>query len=140
VSLNYRDLAMLERSLGKWTGAQLPGSEMAGEVEAVGAGVTRFAVGDKVISVDVRHWIDGPAPEVGTNTARFPGRLAEYVTVPEDLLVRAPVWRGEHHPRSAAWHACPQEWHDHQHLVSERDGLHGCPRLLTVHRNMRLKA
>jgi NADPH:quinone reductase-like Zn-dependent oxidoreductase len=91
VSLNYRDLAMLERSLGKWTGAQLPGSEMAGEVETVGAGVTRFEVGDKVISVDIRHWIDGPAPEVGTNTARFPGRLAEYVTVPEDLLVRAPA-------------------------------------------------
>ena len=82
---------MLEGSPGKWTGVQLPGSEMAGEVEAVGAGVTRFAVGDKVISVDIRHWIDGPAPEVGTNTAPFPGWLAEYVTVPEDLLVRAPA-------------------------------------------------
>ncbi|MHB9835122.1 zinc-dependent alcohol dehydrogenase family protein [Paraburkholderia terrae] len=91
VSLNFRDLAMLEGSLGKWSGVQSPGSEMAGEVVAVGTGVTRFAIGDKVISVDIRHWIDGPAPEADTNTAPFLGRLAEYSTVPEDLLVRAPA-------------------------------------------------
>jgi NADPH:quinone reductase-like Zn-dependent oxidoreductase len=91
VSLNYRDLAMLEGSLQSWSGVQLPGSEMAGEVVAVGAGVTRFEAGDRVVSVDIRHWIDGPAPEDNTNTAPFLGRLGQYATASEDMLVCAPA-------------------------------------------------
>jgi len=89
VALNYRDLAILEGTMGPWS-PHFPGSEMAGEVVAVGPGVARFSCGDRVIGVDISNWIDGPAPQEGTNTAAFMGRLADYVTVPEDLLVRAP--------------------------------------------------
>ena len=62
VSLNYRDLAMLEGSLGKWTGVQLSGSEMAGEVDSRRAGPFRIAVGDTVTCIDIRYWIDGLVP------------------------------------------------------------------------------
>ena len=37
----------------KW---RIPGSELAGEVEAVGAAVTEFAVGDRVFGVNVGRW------------------------------------------------------------------------------------
>ncbi|WP_249359583.1 NAD(P)-dependent alcohol dehydrogenase [Cupriavidus sp. 2SB] len=90
VSLNYRDLAMLEGKFGAWTGHHYPGSELAGEVVELGAGVTRVGLGDRVISVDIHHWIDGPAPEAHTNTTPLSGALAEYVVLPEEQLVQAP--------------------------------------------------
>jgi NADPH:quinone reductase-like Zn-dependent oxidoreductase len=49
-----------------------------------------WCAGDKVVSVDTPHWIDGPAPEANPNYAPSLGRLADYVVEPEDLLVRAP--------------------------------------------------
>ena len=92
VSLNYRDGQILEgRMAGAWTATHLPGTDMAGEVVAVGSGVDRVALGDRVITVDVARWIDGPTPEPGTNTAPFGGHLAELAVVPADLLVRAPA-------------------------------------------------
>lgn len=92
VSLNYRDGRILEgRMGGPWTTAHLPGTDMAGEVVALGPGVERVAPGDHVITVDVARWVDGPAPEPGTNTAPFGGHLAEYAVVPAALLVRAPT-------------------------------------------------
>lgn len=63
---------------------------MAGEVVAVGPQVTRFSPGDRVVSVDISNWIDGPAPQEGTNSAPFLGRLSDYALVPAELLVRAP--------------------------------------------------
>lgn len=90
VALNYRDLAILEGTMGAWR-SHSPGSDMAGEVIAVGAGVTRFSSGDRVVSLDISNWIDGLAPQEGTNNAPFLGRLADYVTVPSELLVHAPT-------------------------------------------------
>lgn len=93
VSLNFRDGAILEGAMGAagaWADAHVPRSDMAGEVAAVGAGVTRFETGDRVITSDTAHWIDGPAPERGTNAVPILGRLAEYVVVPVEQLVRAP--------------------------------------------------
>ena len=48
VSLNYRDLLMIRDGMGMAIGMPfVPGSDMAGTVEAVGPGVTRFSVGDR---------------------------------------------------------------------------------------------
>jgi NADPH:quinone reductase-like Zn-dependent oxidoreductase len=43
------------------------------------------------VSLDISNWIDGPAPQEGTNNAPFFGRLADYATVPAELLVHAPT-------------------------------------------------
>jgi NADPH:quinone reductase-like Zn-dependent oxidoreductase len=92
VSLNYRDGAIIEGAMGAtWAGALVPGSEMTGEVVALGEGVTRFAVGDRVIISDNVGWIDGPRPPVDANHEAVLGRLAEYAVAPEAQLVRAPV-------------------------------------------------
>ena len=57
----------------------IPGSDMAGEVEAVGDDVTRFAPGDAVFGETHRQiqWVNG-------------GAYAEYVCVPEDVLSLKP--------------------------------------------------
>jgi NADPH:quinone reductase-like Zn-dependent oxidoreductase len=92
VSLNYRDGAIIEGAMGAtWADALVPGSEMTGEVVALGEGVTRFVVGDRVIISDNVGWIDGPRPPVDANHEAVLGRLAEYAVAPEAQLVRAPV-------------------------------------------------
>lgn len=91
VSLNYRDAAMLDGAMDSAPGDVLiPGSDMSGEVVALGPDATRFARGDAVISADTKNWIDGPAPPFETNSMPIIGRLAEYVCVHEDQLVSPP--------------------------------------------------
>lgn len=56
----------------------IPGTDMAGVVEAVGPGVTRFAIGDEVFGECAKHgWVNG-------------GAYAEYVAVPQDYLAAKP--------------------------------------------------
>ncbi len=60
VSLNYRDLLIAEgRYAGGAVGNIVPASDAAGEVIAVGAGVTRFAPGDRVCPNFSSTWIAG---------------------------------------------------------------------------------
>ena len=93
VSLNYRDV-LVARGLygGKPTPGRIPCSDGAGEVVAVGDGVTRFKTGDRVASAFFQVWRDGP------RTAYYPalgvpldGMLAEYVTLDEDGVVALPA-------------------------------------------------
>jgi len=91
-SLNYRDQLIPQ---GKYMGGPVdrditPLSDGAGDVMAVGQGVTRFAVGDRVASTFFMNWDDGPAhagagPALGASPA--PGMLAEYVVLPERAVV-----------------------------------------------------
>jgi NADPH:quinone reductase-like Zn-dependent oxidoreductase len=87
-SLNYRDQAIVTGNYfgGKTTMPLIPLSDGAGEVEAVGSGVTQFKPGDKVSGVFFQNWDDGPPnPDAGPALGAPPanGMLAEYVVLPE---------------------------------------------------------
>ncbi|WP_126173030.1 zinc-dependent alcohol dehydrogenase family protein [Altericroceibacterium xinjiangense] len=89
-SINYRDFAV---AAGKYFGGALkasaiPLSDGAGQVVAVGPGVTRFAAGDRVQGSFFLQWQDGPmkmGPALGDGTS--PGMLAEFVVLPETGVV-----------------------------------------------------
>ncbi|WP_397453630.1 NAD(P)-dependent alcohol dehydrogenase [Pseudomonas sp. NA-150] len=94
VSLNYRDLVVAENGMtANIKFPFTPASDMTGRVVAVGEGVTRFAVGDQVISTYITNWIDG-APlswaDSPTQGGPIPGMLSEYVSTPADWCVHAP--------------------------------------------------
>ena len=92
-SLNYRDQAMVR---GVYIGGPVaedivPLSDGAGEIAALGEGVTRFAVGDRVAGIFFQNWFDGPphpamGPALGASGAE--GMLAEYVCLPAEGVVR----------------------------------------------------
>jgi NADPH:quinone reductase-like Zn-dependent oxidoreductase len=98
VSLNYRDLLVLEGKMGWGLSFPFtPGSDVAGTVAACGEGARRFAVGERVMSYYVPGWIDGVPPgsaaQPNGQTLGGPlqGFLAEYAVVPEGWLVKAPA-------------------------------------------------
>lgn len=98
VSLNYRDKLMTDSGMGQpLTFPFTPGSDLAGVVQAVGDGVTRFATGDRVVSVFAPEWIDGAprgnarVPPYRTLGGFHPGVLSEYVAFPADWFIPAPA-------------------------------------------------
>ncbi|PXW24748.1 zinc-dependent alcohol dehydrogenase family protein [Paraburkholderia caballeronis] len=95
VSLNFRDAEIVENGMGvPLTFPFTPASEMAGRVIAAGDGVTRFRVGDRVLSAFIPGWIDG-APlswtDAPTQGGPLDGMLAQYVAMPADWCVFAPT-------------------------------------------------
>ena len=97
VSLNYRDKLVLESGMGlPLQFPFVPTSDMAGTVEAVGPGVTRFKEGDKVISTFMPGRLEGRGlgdarnPPYKTLGGAHPGVLSEYVAFPADWFVPAP--------------------------------------------------
>jgi NADPH:quinone reductase-like Zn-dependent oxidoreductase len=92
-SLNYHDYAVAVGMIPVEEG-RVPLSDGAGEVAAVGAGVTLFAVGDRVMSTFFPHWSGGPV--TGARTLGVPGDhvsgfAAEYVCLPEAAFTPMPA-------------------------------------------------
>src|SRR5258708_6933607 len=91
-SLNYRDLIILSGGypirvpLGR-----VPVSDGAGEVAAVGPGVTRFDVGDRVVNSFFPSWFGGSFNAAQEQyVAHCDGWLAEYKAVSAEALVAIP--------------------------------------------------
>jgi NADPH:quinone reductase-like Zn-dependent oxidoreductase len=91
-SLNYRDLLVAGGAYGRVSLPLVPLSDGAGEIVAVGQGVTRWKVGDRVAATFFPDWISGEISIERTKAARgagaTPGMLAEYVVLPELGAVR----------------------------------------------------
>lgn len=90
VSLNRRDLSVLGRDIER---GLVPTSDGAGEVIAIGPGVTEFAVGDRVAGTFFAEWAGGRRTSAAMATARgggVDGMLAEMVVSPETGLVAIP--------------------------------------------------
>ena len=93
VSLNYRDMDMV---LGTYPFSfplpLVPTSDGVGEVVAVGEGVTRAKVGDRVLGTFHQSWIAGryeeDTPQLGGSAD---GMLAEYVRLDQQGIVHAPA-------------------------------------------------
>src|SRR5216684_935665 len=93
-SLNYRDLMVLKGGgRGPTKLGVVPLSDGAGEVAAVGDGVTRFAVGDRVIGCFHPRWFGGPIKAAYLTDrlgANLDGMLAEYAALSEEAAVAVP--------------------------------------------------
>ncbi len=94
VSLNYRDLAVVTgrypRNAAEPT---IIASDGAGEVIAVGDGVTAFRAGDRVAGSFFQKWISGPyAREYGASAlgGAVPGVLTQFRVFDQAGLVRIP--------------------------------------------------
>ena len=93
-SLNFRDLVVSKGGYGRGVKAPLtPLSDGAGEVMAVGEGVTRVKEGDRVAAVFMQGWLDGPPDDAKSATAlggSLDGMLAEQVCLEASGLVKFP--------------------------------------------------
>ncbi len=93
-SLNYRDLLIAKGQYNpKLKFPRVMGSDAAGEVVAVGAGVTRFAPGDRVAGCFMPDWERGPITDAAVRSAlggERDGVLAEFVAFEEGGLVPIP--------------------------------------------------
>ena len=90
VSLNHRDLYVIARPGSQ---GRVPTSDGAGEVIAVGPGVTQFEVGDRVAGTFFADWTAGRRSAESMSTARgggVDGMLAEAVVSHENGLVAIP--------------------------------------------------
>jgi NADPH:quinone reductase-like Zn-dependent oxidoreductase len=93
VSLNYRDTLILN---GQYPGLNLPIvplSDGAGEVVALGEGVTRVKVGDRIAGIFFQDWIAGRLTREKIKSAlggAIDGMLAEYVVLNQDGVVLLP--------------------------------------------------
>ena len=94
ISINYRDLMMVKGLYNpKMKLPRIPCSDGAGEVVAVGAGVTVWKPGDRVAGIFMQNWLDGPltaAKARGALGGDIDGMLADFVVLKEEGLVALP--------------------------------------------------
>lgn len=94
VSLNYRDLLVAKGHYNpRMPLPRVPCSDCAGEVEAVGDGVTSVRVGDRVCGTFFQDWADGPLTEAASKSAlggAIDGVLTERVVLNEAGVIPFP--------------------------------------------------
>ncbi len=94
VSYNYRDLMVVKGLYNpKLKLPRIPVSDGAGEVTAIGEGVTRWKPGDRVAGIFMQNWIDGPPNATKSRGALggdVDGMMAEYVVLKDTGLVAIP--------------------------------------------------
>jgi len=92
-SLNFRELSVLR---GKYPLPVKPdvvmGADGAGEIVALGEGVTRVKIGDRVAAAMFPRWIEGPfawesSPQLGGS---LDGMMTEFIALSEDAVVQIP--------------------------------------------------
>jgi NADPH:quinone reductase-like Zn-dependent oxidoreductase len=93
-SINYRDLTTIEdptsRNLPFPT---VPNSDAAGEIAAIGSGVTKFGVGDSVMSCFFEDWSAGPISKNAMDSALGGARqgvLAEHIVLDAGGVIAMP--------------------------------------------------
>ena len=86
-SINFHDYAVARGFLPSADG-RIPMADGAGVVEAVGAGVTEFSVGDSVVSGFFPSWIDGVPPV--SDFSLTPGDGVDGYA--RELVVRPAMW------------------------------------------------
>ena len=93
-SLNYRDwMTVTGRYNPRLKLPQIPLSDGAGEVVAVGPGVKNAKAGDRVANTFFERWVSGEATDEKARTALGAGRdgvLAEYVVLHEEGILPVP--------------------------------------------------
>lgn len=92
-SLNYRDLMVADGRYGKTELPLIPLSDGAGEIAALGEGVTQWKTGDRVAGTFFQSWPSGGFHRDVPNSAlggALNGMLAEYVALSEDGVVAIP--------------------------------------------------
>ena len=113
-SLNYRDLIVAQGNYSGQKSSLIPMSDGAGDVVAVGEGVTRIKVGDRVAGIFFQDWLSGTiSKEIMKSDlgGGIDGMLAEYVTLDQNGVVLLPSHlsyeEGATLPCAAvtAWHA-----------------------------------
>src|SRR5215467_1718324 len=94
VSLNYRDLLVVKGAYNPRLRLPLvPLSDGVGEVAAVGDGVSRVKVGDRVAGLFMQKWLAGSIDEEKAKSSLGgggTGMLAEYVVLHADGVTRVP--------------------------------------------------
>ena len=93
-TLNYLDVAVALGAIPGVTFPMVPVADGAGEVVALGEGVSGWAVGDRVVPHFMPGWQDGamaPHKIAAMRGINLPGSLADYVAVPAHSLVALPA-------------------------------------------------
>ena len=94
ISFNYRDLLVVKGLYNpKLKLPRIPVSDGAGEVVAVGDGVTAWKAGDRVAGTFMQNWFDGPPTAAKSRRALggdIDGMLAEYIVLKDTGLVAIP--------------------------------------------------
>ncbi len=104
-SLNFHDYVVVIGGIPTEDG-RIPMSDGAGDVVAVGPGVTRFQPGDAVVNTFFPNWRDGPSvldKMIGVPGDHADGCAAELMVLPAEACTRMPV---EYSYREAATLPC----------------------------------
>ncbi len=93
-SLNYHDYGVVKGPMAPKHSERIPLSDGAGEVVALGEGVTEFAIGDAVVSTFFPDWLNGDPVDEGfakTPGDGIDGYARQYVTRTAHAFTHAPV-------------------------------------------------